>query len=119
MKRETRQRPARNGRSRMGSVSHRGAAPEALSIEEQKSLILSIVITFFEGEERDNLTSFVRHVGFDVCAVRRTRDFFAAWLGHYRLRQGAYDVDRACNDLATWPPIAARIAELRVEKSGV
>ena len=33
-------------------------------------------------------------------------------LGHYRVKKGCYDIDRAANDLATFPPVAAHIAEL-------
>jgi len=119
MKRDARQRSVRNGTSGMTDEPRSAADLEVLSIEEQKSLILSILTTFLEDEKRGNLTSFVRHVGFDVRVVRTSRDFFPAWLGHYRLKHGLYDVDRACNDLATWPPIAARIAELRAERDGV
>jgi hypothetical protein len=37
--------------------------------------------------------------------------------GHYRLKQGKYDIDRAARDLATFPPIAARIEELKAQRA--
>src|SRR5690606_24817840 len=92
MKRDARQRSVRNGTSGMTDEPRSAADLEVLSIEEQKSLILSILTTFLEDEKRGNLTSFVRHVGFDVRVVRTSRDFFPAWLGHYRLKHGLYDV---------------------------
>lgn len=83
-------------------------------LEEQKNLILGILVDFLE--EIDDLESYARHVGFDFGALRRTEDLLDAWLAHYRIRRGQYDVDRATRDLANWPPIARRIEELQQEQ---
>ena len=88
-------------------------------MNEQKAIILGIIASFFEQDDNTVILEFVGHVGFDLRAVNDTACFADAWLGHYRVRQGQYDVNRAINDLATWPPIAARIAELRAERDGV
>jgi hypothetical protein len=80
---------------------------------EQKNLILNI-LDDVASDGGDAFITFARHVGFDVCTLRSTSDLTAAWLGHYRLRQGVYDVERAARDFATWPPVAQRIEELRI-----
>lgn len=83
-------------------------------IEEQKSLILGILADFLE--EIDDLEGYAKHVGFDFAVLRRPEDLIDAWLAHYRVRRGEYDVDRALEDLTTWPPIARRIEFLRQEQ---
>jgi hypothetical protein len=84
-------------------------------LREQKGIIISILTNFADDAYR--LISYLDHIGFDHCALTSPRDLEAAVLGHYRVKVGRYDVDRACNDLATWPPIATRIAELMSKKS--
>lgn len=83
--------------------------------DESPDLIVGILETF--AERLDDLVSYLEHVKFDLGAMRDGRDLMPAWLGHYRSAAGRYDVDRACNDLATWPPIASRIAELMNERA--
>lgn len=90
-----------------------GSHQSPLPADEAKSIILGILNSFLTDEEAGHLGSFFRHVGFDIRAVRDPAALPAAWLAHYRTRQGVYDVNKACTDLATWPLIAARIAELR------
>ena len=64
--------------------------------------------------------SFLDHVGFDLSVIRNVRELPAAFVAKYRLKSGQYDLDRAANDLATWPPVAARIAELiEIEQKGL
>jgi hypothetical protein len=87
--------------------------------EWQKDIIIGILVSFFEDEDRTSLGEYIQHVGFDMNSFSDPADLISAWLGHYRLKQGVYDVDRATNDLATFPPIAARIAELKAEKGEV
>ena len=78
---------------------------------EQRSMILSILCDFLEEDRIADLGDWVDHVGFDLTALRYPADLPAAWVAHYRLGRG-YDVDRALNDLLTWPPIAAEITLL-------
>ena len=88
-----------------------------LRVEEQKQLILGILIDFIEGSDED-LLSFFEHVGFDLTCINSAEELSAAFLGFFRLSNGEYDADRACNSLATWPPIAARIAFIKGEQKG-
>ena len=94
-------------------ISNRALLP----LEEQKSLILEILVSF--SDDADDLVNFLKHAGFDP-RVMATRDhLIPAWLGHYRIKSGVYDIERACRDLASWPPIASRISHLMREKHGV
>jgi len=79
------------------------------TLQEQKDIIISILADF--ADEADRLIAYLDHIGFDLCALASPHDLGAAVLGHYRIKAGRYDVDRACNDLASWPPIAAEIAK--------
>lgn len=80
-------------------------------VTEQRGLILSILCDFLEDDRIADFSDWIDHVGFDLTALRYPSDLAAAWLAHYRRGRG-YDVDRALNDLLTWPPIAAHIAHL-------
>lgn len=85
-----------------------------LSSQEQASMIVALLADFCEPEMIDQLGDYVQHVGFDLSALGRPQDLTAAWLGHYRIRQGVYDVERAFNDLATYPPIASEIVRQQI-----
>ena len=92
------------------------SAPEPqLSLEEQKKIILNILADFCT--DADELPRFLGHVGYDIGAISHPSQLIPSYLGHCRLKTGTYDVDRACNDLATWPPIAAEIRRL-IRKKG-
>jgi hypothetical protein len=77
-----------------------------LTVEQQKGLILGILCDFADGDE---ILAYMAHVGFDLGSISHIRELPGAWLGHYRTKKGAYDVDRACNDLSEFPPIASAI----------
>jgi hypothetical protein len=77
-------------------------------LQEQKGIIISILSDF--ADEGDRLIAYLDHIGFDLCALASPHDLGNAVLGHYRIKAGKYDIHRACNDLASWPPIAAEIA---------
>lgn len=85
-----------------------------LTTEQQRSMILSLLTEL--GEDVDRLVGFLRHVDFDIDALGNVKDLPEAWLGHYHLGQGTYDIDRASHDLLTWPPISARIFQLQTEQ---
>lgn len=89
----------------------------ALSVGDQKCIIINILVSF--AADADEFVEFCEHAGFNLRVIGKPENLMPAWLGHYRIKAGAYDVDRACNDLATWPPIAARIEELKREQNGV
>ena len=80
-----------------------------LSTESEKGLILGILIDFLE--DADKFFSFADHVGFDLSAISHISQLPAAWVAQYRLKNGGYDADRACLDLATWPPVAMEIVK--------
>jgi hypothetical protein len=88
---------------------------ETITAEEQRHLILSM---FFDGNDGDNFLGLIDHAGIDLAAtigdLKRLPDVI---LGHYRIKKGCYDLDRAAQDLLTFPPIAARIKELKAQKA--
>lgn len=93
--------------------AHRSGHDVQLSSHEQAQMIVALLVDLCEPDAIDQLGAYFKHVRFDLSALRRPQDLIAAWLGHYRIRQGRYDVERAFNDLATFPPIAAEITRLQ------
>lgn len=85
-----------------------------LSSQEQADMIVALLADFCEPEMIDQLGDYLQYVGFDLAALGRPQDLTAAWLGHYRIRQGVYDVERAFNDLASYPPIASEIVRQQI-----
>lgn len=83
-----------------------------MTTDEQRGLILGILIDF----ACEDIAAYLDHVGFDVLAIKTTKELPAAYLGHYRLGQGTYDVERALVDFKTWPPISRRIFELQEQQ---
>ncbi|MRX50184.1 hypothetical protein GI374_06925 [Paracoccus sp. S-4012] len=83
--------------------------------EEQKAFICSILTDYFGEEPAEMLFAYLAHCGIPIHAIRSAHDIVPAFLGLYRIRPGAYDVDAAFKHLRWWPPIAARIAELEAE----
>ncbi len=86
---------------------------KTLTAQEQRSLILNM---FFDGDDPENFLALIEHTGIELAAtggkISRVPDVI---LGHYRLKKGVYDIERAANDLATFPPVAAYIAELKAQ----
>ena len=84
-----------------------------LTAAAQKTLILDM---FFDGDDPENFCALIEHTGIDLSAaggdVRRVPDVI---FGHYRVKKGCYDIDRAANDLATFPRVAGYIAELEAQ----
>jgi hypothetical protein len=94
--------------------------PKKLSPKEQKNIILGIFADFAESDDDGDLLSYLDHIGFDLRVIRHVKELPAAFVANYRLKTGKYDLDRAANHLVTWPPIAARIAELtEIEQKGL
>lgn len=88
-----------------------------LTTAEQKNVILSILADILSDVE--TIGDYFDHIQFDLGAISFFDDIPAAFLGHYRVRNGHYDVDLACNHLASWPPIAEHILKLTREKEGL
>lgn len=90
-------------------------ASSDLSTVEQKNLICGILADVAADPDVGVLFAYLRHCGLPLQALRSPHDIVPAFLALYRIRPGHYDVDRACGHLATWPPIAARLAYLVAE----
>jgi len=75
--------------------------------EIEKDQRLSLVRGLYDDEAADGDGSFFEHVGLppDVS--------WEEFREHYAVGDDDIDAERACGDLATYPPIAARITELR------
>ena len=73
---------------------------------------IGLVQGLYDDEAEEGDGSFFLHVGLPGDA---TWEQFRA---HYAVGEGDVDADRACQDLATYPPIAARVAELKAEQRG-
>ena len=94
-------------------MSRKTSPPKKLSIADQKAMILAPFIDFVE-EGGDELARFLIHVGIEAEDIQ-DGDVERAILRHYRVN-GGYDVTPVAHDLARWPPIAARIRELKREQ---
>jgi hypothetical protein len=86
-------------------------------LAERRALILGPFIGFAE-EGEDELAAYLRHVGIDATMIKYAGSVEKAILAHYRIGDSGnyFDLDKAANHLATWPPIAERIAELRAQR---
>ena len=62
----------------------------------------------------DDIVDFMEHCGIDLSQAN-AENIGDLFLAHYRT-DGGYDITRAAQDLERWPPIAARIQELRDER---
>ena len=69
----------------------------------------NLLLGFYEEELLNGDGSFADHIGLPRDAS------WGAFRRHYD-KDGLPDSSRAANDLATYPPIARRIAELQAEK---
>ena len=88
---------------------------EGLSAQDQRNLICGILSDFAAHPDVGVLFAYLRHCGLPITAIRSAQDIVPAFLALYRVRPGVYDVDRACEDLRLWPPIAERIRQLTHE----
>ena len=84
---------------------------------EGESMILWPFLDFAE-EGNDQLARYLLHCGIDGADIGHAGDVQAAILDHYRRLDGTYDIDAAAHDLFRWPPIAARVKELKRERRG-
>lgn len=89
---------------------------------EAKGIVLGILRDFWEDatddEGVDRLFDYWQHVGLEVADLPldpAPELICEAFVDHYT-DGGEINVNKATNDLATWPPIVARIAEIGLEK---
>jgi hypothetical protein len=90
--------------------------PKPETPAERKAILLWPFIDFAEQGE-DQLVAYLTHVGINDVMVKYAGNVELAVLAHYRIgNSDHYDIDKAARDLAAWPPIARRIAEVRAER---
>jgi hypothetical protein len=82
---------------------------------DDERVLLGPFVDFAE-EGEDALCKYLIHCGIDAEDVRVAGNAEKAILAHYRKPNGTPDIDAAAQDLMRWPPIAARINELKREK---
>lgn len=75
----------------------------------KKNIILNIVLD--DDQEPQSFIDYLAHFGFDITAIEETKQLPDAVLGHYQIKRGQYDINRAAMDLATFGPVAAAIVE--------
>jgi hypothetical protein len=69
-----------------------------------------------EGRGVDEFAKFLLQCGVDRTDIDLAGgDIPRAILEHYRRPGGGYDLDAAAHDWFRWPPIAARVKELKRE----
>jgi hypothetical protein len=94
------------------SRQHRAKRGEPDPLSKDECTVLAVFIDFAK-EGDDALAKYVAHCGITVDDIDRAGDNLKAILGHYRRLDGSYDIDAVAHDLARWPPVAARIKELK------
>ncbi len=84
---------------------------------DRKAMILWPFVGFAEQGE-DQLCAYLMHVGITDVMVKYAGNVEKAVYAHYRMGDSDHcDFEKAGRDLATWPPIARRIEELRAERN--
>ncbi len=79
---------------------------------------LTLLSWFVDLAENGDLKPFLEHINFDLATVptgATTEQFFEAFKQHY-LHRGRIDETQVGNDLATYPPIAAKIVEMQIAR---
>jgi len=89
--------------------------PKTDKLAEEEAMILGSFLRFAERSV-DEFVRFLFHCGIDKDDVDFAGDIPSAILEHYRRPGGGYDIDAVAHDWFRWPPIAARVKELKREK---
>jgi hypothetical protein len=97
--------------ARQGTAKSNGNS-KWLSIAEQENSILAVYADMVEHDNLDGMFDLMRHAGIALRPDPTTAILRHYWLGFDR----GYDVKRAIEDFASWPPIVARCEELRRER---
>ena len=93
----------------------RSKKPKSEKLTEDEAMILGSFLDFAEKGE-DVFARFLLHCGIDNNDIELAGDIQSAILEHYRRPDGTYDIDAVAHDWFRWPPIAARVKELKREK---
>lgn len=91
-------------------------ATEVLDIDEQRRLTLAFFLDGAEQNGIDELCRMLIHVGITAKDIEAADgNTVNAILAHYRKPDG-YAWEMVADDMIRYPPIAARIRELQVDK---
>ena len=86
-------------------------------IADQEAWILSIFRDQHANEGTEGLAAFLEHCGIKRKEADPTSDVEDVILSHYRHPNGkGYDCEQVPEDLMTFPPVAARIRHLKLER---
>ena len=96
---------AKGGRAEPGEA--REKARELVALIEREHHV-DILRNWYDDSDAE----FFQHVGLPADAS------WDQWRAHYITTNDDVDMERVGNDLKTYPPIAARIAELTAERAG-
>jgi hypothetical protein len=98
-----------------GHMNRRKSKNDSTKLTADEEIVLwPFVDLAEEGDEA--LARYLIHCGIDADDIARAGDPEAAILEHYRRPDGTYDISAAAHDLARWPPIMARLKELKRQR---
>jgi hypothetical protein len=80
-------------------------------IDDEHMILMSFIDQADQGE--DALARYLVHCGITANDIGDAGDVQRAIFRHYRQADGKYDIAAAAYDLIRWPPIAARIKQLK------
>jgi hypothetical protein len=83
---------------------------------EEEAMILDSFLDFAKRGE-DEVARYLLHCGITCQDIDAAGDIPSAILAHYRQPSGHYDIDAMVHDWFRWPPVVARIKELKRERS--
>jgi hypothetical protein len=81
----------------------------------EEAMILDSFLRCAERGE-DELARYLLHCGINNSDIDAAGDIPRAILAHYRRPLGNYDIDAVAHDWFRWPPVVARIKELKRER---
>lgn len=108
------------GRRQRHGESLQGGASEPLSsaerIEADKGIILASFLDLIpDSGDVGELVRYLDHCGITSADIQRAGGNWGLAVLRSYLTIDGYDMEKAGNDLATFPPVAARLEELKGE----
>lgn len=85
--------------------------PTAELQNDAEARLASLFMDLLEGGA--TVLSFCGHAGIPITMTLNAEGWWPTFRAHYAKR-GVVDEARVATDLATWPPIASRVMELRL-----
>ena len=86
------------------------------SNDNQRELVLSVFADYADNDV-DQLFEFLQHCKIDLSALSHSRQLPDLIAGHFYLAPGVYDIEALGQLWASFPPMAARIREIRAERA--